>query len=291
MLSKHQIKKQYRIHTVHLTVRVQSESCRCLSFGQPGTNLFNMAPTGVICACCNRSYDAVSMVKCSVCKKTFKNTCVDLSSNEVRTLNANKGYDWSCKHCRTMGNDIKDLKSLILNLQQEIVGLKAELNVNLKSSAIDDEMFENIIQEVNDRNNRKTNIVIFGIPEQSPEVPPEVRIANDKREVKEILHVVDLDLNSTDLDQVRVGKFMPGKSRPIKINVGNERQVATVIRNAKSLKTSRFKQVSLSYDRTPRQLAYFRKVKEELVQRQNNGEDNIRIKYIHNIPKIISTNL
>lgn len=41
----------------------------------------------------NKSYDLVMIVKCSICKKTFKSTCIDISSNELRTLSVNKGQE------------------------------------------------------------------------------------------------------------------------------------------------------------------------------------------------------
>lgn len=65
------------------------------------------------------------MLKCSVCTKVFRHTCVNISANELELINdEEKGCDWSCINCRQIGNQIKDLKSLILSLQAEIQALK-----------------------------------------------------------------------------------------------------------------------------------------------------------------------
>ena len=43
-------------------------------------------------------------------------------------------------------------------------------------------------------------------------------------------------------------------------------------------------------DRTPRQLEYFKMIREEFNRRKNAGENNIKIKYVNGIPKITSLN-
>nr|CAH7762408.1 unnamed protein product [Callosobruchus chinensis] len=177
------------------------------------------------------------MVKCCICKKLFKNSCVDISSSEVRLLSANGGCDWSCPSCRTFGNDLKDLKAIILKLQDDIKTLKDTRN---DVSINEDDILETIISEVSERAKRKKNLMIFGVDEQGPD--------GDKNAVNEILKSVERDVKP-----VRLGRQVEGRRRPIKISFGSDSQVAGIIRNAKLLENTRFKNaVSLSYDRTPR---------------------------------------
>lgn len=246
-----------------------------------------MAPT-TTCACCNRSYDAISMVKCSICKKNFKNTCMDISSAEVRTLNTNKGYDWSCKTCRAIGSDIKDLKSLILKLQDEIKSLR-ETSCSQTASLIDDDMMEQIVMEVSDRAKRRRNVIIFGIPEPAQNTTSSERISKDHDEVAAVLEVITPELDVAGIKPVRLGRFTTGKNRPLKIQLDTEEQVIGVIKNSTRLRNTKFdKKVSVSFDRTSRQQAFYKKVKSELVERQNSGESNLKIKHINGIPKIVS---
>lgn len=243
----------------------------------------------LICTCCNRSYDAVCMVKCSICKKLFKNTCVDITANEVRVLNANKGYDWSCLRCREFGNEIKDLKALILKLQDDIQTLKAVNNESKTEPS--STFFEEIIEEINERNKRQRNVVIFGVTEPNQNLSNEARENSDKAEVSDILHTVLPELNTNNIKPIRLGRFITEKIRPIKIRLDNEVDVIKVIRHSNTLKNSRFNnKVFISVDRTPRQLEYFKKIKDELNRRKNAGENNIKIKYVNGIPKIISLN-
>lgn len=110
-------------------------------------------PSTLTCACCQRAYDPLYMLKCSICKKSYKNTCVDISNNEVRLVSGNKGYDWSCIKCREFGSELRGLKTLILKLQDDINELKtvnATLN-QMPNAALD---FEQVVSEINDRNNR-----------------------------------------------------------------------------------------------------------------------------------------
>lgn len=243
----------------------------------------------LICSCCNRSYDAVGMVKCSICKKLFKNTCVDITANEVRILNMNKGYDWSCLRCREFGNEIKDLKALILKLQDDIQTLKAENNES--KTVPSGTFFEEIIEEINERNKRQRNLVIFGVTEPDQNLPNEARENSDKSEVSDLLHVVLPELNTNDIKPIRLGRFATDRTRPIKIRLDNETDVLKVIRHSNTLKNSRYRnKVFISVDRTPRQLEYYKKIREELNQRKNAGENNIKIKYVNGIPKITSVN-
>nr|CAH7754551.1 unnamed protein product [Callosobruchus chinensis] len=236
-----------------------------------------MAPSQVICACCNKLYDAISMVKCCICKKLLKNSCVDISSPEVRLLSANKGCDWSCPSCRTFDNDLKDLKAIILKLQDDIKTLKDTRNdvpIN------EDHILETIISEVSERAKRKKNLMIFGVDEQGPD--------GDKNAVNGILKSVERNIDLRDVKPVRLGRQVEGRRRPIKISFGSDSQVAAIIRNAKLLKNTIFKNaVSLSYDRTPRQVSYYKKLKEQLHQRLADGETDLKIIYSNDVPKII----
>nr|CAH7742039.1 unnamed protein product [Callosobruchus chinensis] len=220
------------------------------------------------------------MVKCCMCKKLFKNSCVDISSSEVRLRCANKGCDWSCPSCRTFGNDLKDLKAIILQLQGDIKTLKDTRNDFLIN---DDDFLETIISEVSERAKRKKNLMIFGVGKQGPD--------KDKNAVNQILQSIERNLDLRDVKPVRLGRQVEGRRHPVKLSFGSDSQVAAITRNAKLLKDTRLKNaVSLSYDRTPREVSYYQKLKEQLHQRLADGETNLKIIYSNDAPKIIQEN-
>nr|CAH7740895.1 unnamed protein product [Callosobruchus chinensis] len=148
------------------------------------------------------------MLNCSICKKTFKNSCVDISSAEVRLLNSNKGCDWSCRSCRAFGNEMKDLKALILKLQEDIQVLKSgAVAVN---SPNQDDFLEEIITEVEERSKRRKNLVIFGIPEQDQSLSNNDQVSRDVTNTVEILRVMNRDIDSQAIKHSVVDELSGG---------------------------------------------------------------------------------
>nr|CAI5840957.1 unnamed protein product [Callosobruchus analis] len=248
------------------------------------------APARSNCKCCNQSCENHLLVICSVCKDKFKHTCVDITLNEVRVLNANKGYEWTCVTCRAVGKDLKDLKSLYYaapnyyypNTKQQ----EAEKVQSSNVSACD---FEEIVSETTERVKRKKNIVVFNVdePDQSKQLKQQVEA--DTNMVGDIVKYVAPSLPQRNIKTTRLGHFNSLKKRPIKITLGDT--VRKILSNANKLRNHNdFKQVIPAPDRIKRQIDYYRSVKQELMERRNAGETNCVIKYINDVPRIITLN-
>nr|CAI5818719.1 unnamed protein product [Callosobruchus analis] len=79
------------------------------------------------------------------------------------------------------------------------------------------------------------------------------------------------------------GKKLIGKTQTGKFT----EQVLELIKKSPALKNSEeFKNISVSYDRTPRQMQLYKVVRKQIDDTKNGGESNIRIKYVNGIPKI-----
>lgn len=245
-------------------------------------------PTKTICKCCKQSYENHLMIACSVCKEKFKNTCVDITANEVRTLNSNKGYDWTCINCREIGKDLKDLKALIITLQNDIKELKTNQN---HSEGKPESFFEEIVQEITERERRKNNIILFNVTEQVQNLPKNELIESEKKVVIDIVKYVDPDFPVAHIKPFRLGVYSPSKNRPIKLVLENENAVRKILKNANKIRSSNaYKKVNFSTDKTKRQIDHYKVVKQELTNRLSAGETNCRIKYINNIPRVVSEN-
>nr|CAH7747343.1 unnamed protein product [Callosobruchus chinensis] len=245
-------------------------------------------PARASCKCCNQQCDNHQLVTCSVCKDKYKHTCVDITANEIRILNANKGYDWTCVDCRATGKDLNELKALIMKLQEDIKQLKTHNDRNLGTSPVD---FEEVVTEINERQKRKSNIIIFNLEEQDQSKPPAERAELDKTAVNNILRFVVPNFNLRNMKPIRLGLFSATKKRPVKLVLENSDQVRNMVVNGKKLKDSNtYRNIIIAPDRTKRQLDYFKSVKQELLQRMNAGETNIRIKFFNDVPKIVSSN-
>lgn len=243
------------------------------------------------CECCNNLFESHLMASCCICKKFFKNSCVGLSNSDIRLITANKGLTWTCTNCHQIGNDVNDLKALIVSLQNDIRELKQKsVNAN---TAVSNFNFEEVIEEINDRNKRKRNLIIFGLKEQNHNDPSNIRAENDIKVVSEVINKILPDLNNTNLKPIRLGRFdlSRAKPRPIKITLENEQTVHDVIRNVNKLKEYQcYRNISVSFDRTPKQINYYNEVKTELNRRISEGDRNCKIKFINGLPKIVSLN-
>nr|CAI5860159.1 unnamed protein product [Callosobruchus analis] len=166
--------------------------------------------------------------------------------------------------------------------------MKAE-NASLKQAS-DSFTVEEVIEEISERAKRKKNILLFKVPEKDPQQSNERHTEADRQEVKATLHVVSPELNCDEIKPVRLGKFERGKSRPIKISFTNEITVRNLISNARKLKDSNYKNISMSYYRTPRQIQLHKEVKRQLDERKSAGDHNCQIKYIDDVPRIVNLN-
>ncbi|CAH1957524.1 unnamed protein product [Acanthoscelides obtectus] len=178
-----------------------------------------MPPSNLICACCNKSFKLNMMIKCTVCMKAFRHLCVNLTIDEVNILNdQSKGHSWSCSSCRNINNQINDLKKLILSLRDDIKAINGATTHDPKDSFV----FEELIEEINDRNSRKRNVIIFGLPGHDQADVPQTRLTKDKSQVVDVLKVVNLNVHANEVKPLRFGRFDQSKCRPIKLSLKDE---------------------------------------------------------------------
>nr|CAI5837680.1 unnamed protein product [Callosobruchus analis] len=146
-----------------------------------------MPATGY-CTCCNKAFNSNLLINCSICKKSFKHSCVDLSFEELR-----------------MPSDASRLKLLILQLQSELRELKGNRTDAFPSDPL---QFEEILEEVNKRNLRKSNIIIFGLDEVNQEEPPENRSARDGIAVSKVFRArfraIDSEFDAPNIKPIRL---------------------------------------------------------------------------------------
>ena len=106
--------------------------------------------------------------------------------------------------------------------------------------------------------------------------------------------LADLNIQEQEVNPIRLGKFDRTKqslSRPIKVQLSSKQDVLTVITKFKKLKESpNYASLSVFFDRTPRQSAFYKSVKRDLDTRIQNSETNLRSKYHNDVPTIVSEN-
>uniref|UniRef100_V5GH13 Uncharacterized protein n=1 Tax=Anoplophora glabripennis TaxID=217634 RepID=V5GH13_ANOGL len=148
-------------------------------------------------------------------------------------------------------------------------------------STLDNNQYEEIIQEISERQKRKSNVVVYGIVEQGTATAElQTRAAQDKEQVL-ILRAVSAP-EDRNLKATRIGRYNSaiGSLRPIKISLRDECLVHEIIRKARNLRNMpEFRDVRICFDQIPRHIAYYRLVKQKLDEHLTSGETNLRIKY------------
>ncbi|GJQ73430.1 hypothetical protein Trydic_g13792 [Trypoxylus dichotomus] len=152
---------------------------------------------------------------------------------------------------------------------------------------------EDVIQEVMDRQSRKNNIITFGVAEQPSNLSTNQRSERERAAVAGILSASDPSTQPNGYKLYRLGHFNLSSVRPrlIKLIMSSEADAHNVIRHSKNLKKRlEFAYIRLSYDRTPRQLKVYKRLKLEQNERLAKGENNLRIRYVNGTPKICPLN-
>lgn len=243
---------------------------------------------GKPCFCCKKVYDDHLSLTCSVCQHLYGNSCVGMSSSEVRIINSKKSISWNCSKCESIGSDIMSLKSIIVSLQKEISELRSSIATSSQTVKIQDESFEEIVQELEDRMQRRNNIMLYGLAEPSQDIAAEVRAQTDIKSVEEALKFVNPDVQLDIKKVFRVGKSYAstGKPRPLKITLNSDAPVRQLLSRSGQLKKYRkHPNLFLSSDCTPRQNEYFKRVKAEFERRKNDGE-SVQMRFVRGVPTI-----
>lgn len=243
------------------------------------------------CSCCNVETEKLKLITCFVCKKSYNHVCVGLSVADIRTITAKNaiGISWNCPTCRGASNDIiLELKSMITGIMKELNDLKNQL-VSSAPSQLNTYNFEDVIQEIDQRQSRKCNIIISGVVESSSSERV-IRAEDEKRCVGQILNHLCPNLVTDAITPIRLGKYDPQRTKPrlIKVKLSDESTVHNIIKKSKSLKDNAlFKHITIFFDKTPKQIKHYNAVKLELQKRTDNGERNLKLKYIRGVPTIV----
>ncbi|KAK5644971.1 hypothetical protein RI129_006271 [Pyrocoelia pectoralis] len=181
-----------------------------------------------------------------------------------------------CDKCTLEKLQVGELFKIITTLQSEI----SELKLKLQSPQLDNispGVTEELINEITERQRRASNVIIFNVKESD----------DDTNVINEIVNTVG-GIDTTKLRFFRLGKPTQNKNRPVKILFNGELDAKNVLRNKPKI-LNKFRDYRIASDQTPSQRNYINELRRTLLSRQEKGETNITIKYIHGIPKIVST--
>lgn len=242
----------------------------------------------VTCCCCNKVTETHLSVVCYICHERFYYGCANLTTSETRIINAKNSVNWSCPKCEKILPDLTSISATLSELRRELEELKATKLQTLPPT--NDKFFEEVVQELSERNKRKNNIIVFNLSEQSSTLNNDDRNNAEKSDISAILKTVGSSINIDHINVQRLGKYGTDarRPRPLRIILPSEREIGFLLKNSNKLKTNqKYKNISISTDKTPRQINAYRELKKELEERRSHGESNLMIKYHNGIPKIV----
>lgn len=238
-----------------------------------------------------------SFIKCDGCERPVHVNCSDLSAAEIKCFelrpNSKRRFKYICMDCEQGLHQLPKILSLVTDLKQEINKLNEKIenisNPVSSNTSLSPMVMEEIISEISERNKRSSNLLIYGVTEAGSSKKEQSDL--DCTLISDILN--NLGSSATQqIKPVRLGKYDASntvRSRPIKVNLFSADLVQNVIRNVKKLKgLQKFSALAFSYDRTPRQIELYKTVKQELLMRLQNGEENLKIIYRNGVPTIIN---
>ncbi|CAH2109144.1 unnamed protein product [Euphydryas editha] len=210
----------------------------------------------------------------------------------------------------TIKNEIKIIQSSNENLIQQLNQINLEIEkiklnytgAQNKIKAVEDEITiiknqkctcflkpnslplvnENLILEVKDRFEREKNVIIVGISEKNDNNYKNRR-QHDENKIMELISPLYVNCPKP-IKTMRLGKYIPNKSRPIKVFFNNTDISKYLLSNKHKLPET----VKIFSDQTPMQKLFMQELKDELQKRTANGEKDLIIKYIKGTPTIIT---
>lgn len=221
---------------------------------------------------------------CNSCERPLHNKCTSLSDSELRVITSTKSTNLKlfCNQCKTTMSSLQQMKALISELQSSVERRLEKIEHLIGQNKLEPLHREELIQESVERTLRASNVIMYNVPENNG--VRDVDIAND------ILECIDPTAVVVPEDVLRLGKPIPNKARPLRLRFTRIEMAKLVLQKQSALKNSKFSHVRLNNDKTRLQQEYYRNVQTEFKTRKENGETNIRLKFINNIPIITTIN-
>ena len=293
----------------------QSQRPKRNSFANQSNGNSHSKSDSVECVVCSKYFvnKHDKLIECDRCEKWVCLPCSNLTSEQYDAIDDN--LIWFCRHCRKPAiQAVKTDQSIEEKCNKFLAMFKSEINekmsdIQKKVSSIESSQksMENqlsvlnendnphlkskghtmgdeaIIKEVQIREERKCNAILYNVREPETNLKDE-RKTIDTNVVNEIIELCDEDIGKNSFTNlVRLGKKEPDRIRPIRITFNNtdvKRQFFRNLGNLKSEKNENYKEVSVNHDLTVLEREKEKQLYEEAKQlnRESNGKEKYRVR-------------
>lgn len=241
---------------------------------------------------CSKCNEDTTMDKnalyCDSCNRAVHKECSGLSSTELRVmeLKSKRMLKYLCKDCEEGLKLVPKLFKTMDMLRSDIEILKSQLEKTVQNSIDVKSSYENpeeMYSEISDRIDRSRNVLIYNIPE-NPSKELEVRINHDESSVSDILN--DLEIDAGNFKSIRLGRPST-RPRPVKVIFKDASIALQCLRKRRNLGNE--SNIRIGADLTIMQRDHIKRVYKELDERKAKGENNIIVKFIRGVPRIVES--
>lgn len=188
---------------------------------------------------------------------------------------------------------LSNLEPRIIDSEKRIQALEDEVRVLKTSNSADPTNIESVLEEINDRERRTRNILIYNLPESTSNTTSS-KLEHDKNLISKLTSTFcTSDSIDSSFKCHRIGQPSKDKNKPRPIKV-MFKDPSVVTHFWKKFDQSRIagiypdsQNVSVGRDRTPAERKYLSELRETLKSRTDSGELDLTIKFINGAPKII----
>lgn len=211
----------------------------------------------------------------------FLKTITEIISNEI-VKNLKQQLASYEKKVDKLESHVRDLKESHKNDLKNLNDKVDLLNAKCGDSTVASQSPMQIISEIAEIKQRENNLLLFGIPEDADD---------QEAVVEDVLRIVVPGFDISGSKMHRLGRPSPGKCRPIKIIMPDSCNHSVFIKNNKKIRTiEKFKDVYIKPDMTIMQREHLLRLRRELKERHDSGEQNLIIKYKNGFPFITKKN-
>jgi hypothetical protein len=171
----------------------------------------------------------------------------------------------------------------ISSIKEELTDLK-KLQEEFKAPSE-----ENILEELNERRQRRRNVIVHGLPEEKTANIKEA-LRKDEENAISLMSRIGVNMVVGDFRCTRIGKPNRDKARPLRLIFQSEADAVKLLKAFAAFPKEDLGHISLTNDRTIKERAYLTELRNTIEKRRAQGETNLSIKYFNGTPKIISTN-
>ena len=182
-----------------------------------------------VCGGCKKAvYTKDSPVECDFCENVFCFKCSEVSTKtQYKKLSTaskeEEGTMWFCIHCRTSVPGVKKMVIRVTKIEETQVNVLERLDKLEEQNDGLDEKIKGAIFEQKEIDNRKLNVMCFGLTESTEETA-ELRSNDEVSKLKHIItNVLEIPEEDFPFDEapIRIGKFQENKVRPLRLKARN----------------------------------------------------------------------